>query len=121
VADATRAEPLLGLTSDLAAERRRARSRPRRPRGSRSVLEIVWANTFTVFNLVLGGLLAVTLVFGDPRDALFGGVIVANTLIGIVQELRAKRTLDRLALLVAPRARTWRDGEQVALPVDDLV
>ena len=52
-----------------------------------------------------------TLALGNYRDALFGGVIVANTLIGIVQEVRAKRVLDRLALLVAPRARVWRDGE----------
>jgi cation-transporting ATPase E len=122
VAEATTAPAPIGLSSEEARARLRARpERPRRPRGSRSVTEIIWSNTFTVFNLVLGSLLAVTLAFGDPRDALFGGVIIANTLIGIIQELRAKRTLDRLALLVAPRARTWRDGEQVPLPVSDLV
>ena len=46
---------------------------------------------------------------------------MANTLIGIVQEIRAKRVLDRLALLVAPRARVWRDGDPVELPVDGIV
>lgn len=62
-----------------------------------------------------------TLALGDPRDALFGGVIVANTLIGIVQEVRAKRVLDRLALLVAPRARVHRGEGVVDLPVEEVV
>ena len=62
-----------------------------------------------MFNLILGALLALILALGSWRDGLFGGVIIANTLIGIIQEVRAKRTLDRLALLVAPRARVWRD------------
>ncbi len=69
---------------------------------------------------MLGALLVLTLTLGDPKDALFGGVIVANTLIGIVQEVRAKRVLDRLALLVAPRARVWRDGALSELPVDEI-
>jgi cation-transporting P-type ATPase E len=113
--------PPLGLTSEEA--RRRLESAPRRPppRGSRSYRDIVWSNTFTVFNLILGTLLALVLIFGDPRDALFGGVIVANTAIGIVQEVRAKRTLDRLSLLAAPKARAWRDGEIAELPVDRVV
>jgi cation-transporting P-type ATPase E len=93
----------------------------RRPTTSRSYPDIVASNTFTVFNLILGVLLAVTLAFGDYQDALFGFVIVANTLIGVVQEVRAKRVLDRLALLVAPRARVFRDGEEVLCSVDSLV
>ncbi|MGD9572771.1 MAG: HAD-IC family P-type ATPase [Thermoleophilia bacterium] len=80
-------------------------TRRRRAAGSRSYAEIVWENTFTLFNLVLGALLVLTLTLGDPKDALFGGVIIANSLIGIVQEIRAKRVLDRLSLLVAPKAR----------------
>lgn len=110
-----------GLTSDEAARRRAAAPPRRRPKTSRSYAEILATNTFTVFNLILGALLAVTLAFGEYQDALFGGVIVANTLIGIVQEVRAKRVLDRLALLVAPRARVWRDGEIALLPVDAIV
>ena len=62
-----------------------------------------------------------TLALGEPQDGLFGGVIVANTLIGIVQEVRAKRVLDRLALLVAPRARVWRDGALTELAVEAVV
>lgn len=111
----------LGLTAQEAAERLADAPRPPRRRGSRSYADIVWWNTFTVFNLILGTLLVITLVFGDPRDGLFGGVIVANTLIGIIQEVRAKRVLDRLSLLAAPHAHVWRDGELVDLPVDRVV
>ena len=63
---------------------------------TRTVAQIVRANVFTRFNALLGGMLAVILVVGPLQDALFGFVLVANALIGIVQELRAKRTLDRL-------------------------
>src|SRR5581483_3848894 len=88
---------------------------------SRTVKEIVRANVFTRFNALLGGLLVVILIVGPIQDALFGGVLIANTLIGILQELRAKRTLDRLAVLTAPRARAWRQGEVRELPVSDVV
>ncbi len=97
-----------------------ARRRTSRRRGSRSYADIVWSNTFTVFNLILGGLLALILALGSWRDGLFGGVIVANTLIGIVQEIRAKRTLDRLALLVAPRARVVRGDAVVEIGVEEV-
>ena len=89
---------------------------------SRSTADIVRANVVTRFNILLGVLLVVTLVvLREPRDALFGIVLVANALIGIVQELRAKRTLDRLELLTAPRARALRGGQLVDLPIDEIV
>src|ERR1039458_9760236 len=77
---------------------------------SRSVGEILRANILTRFNFILGVLLAVILAAGEPQDALFGIVLVTNALIGIAQELRAKRTLDRLAGLRAPPGRVIRDG-----------
>ncbi|HJZ62123.1 MAG TPA: HAD-IC family P-type ATPase [Miltoncostaeaceae bacterium] len=112
---------VLGLTEEEA--RRRLEEEPPKPpaRGSRSVWDIVWSNTATVFNLILGGLLVLILAVGSWKDGLFGFVIIANTAIGIVQELRAKRTLDRLALLVQPRARVWRDGVIRELPPEELV
>ncbi|HVN51694.1 MAG TPA: HAD-IC family P-type ATPase, partial [Acidimicrobiales bacterium] len=58
---------------------------------------------------------------GELKDSLFGIVLVLNTLIGVVQELRAKRTLDRLALLNAPLARVRRDGDEADVPVSELV
>ncbi|HAX82576.1 MAG TPA: magnesium-transporting ATPase [Actinobacteria bacterium] len=88
---------------------------------SRTVAEIVHANVFTLFNLLLGGLLAVIIVVAPPQDALFGGVLVANALIGITQELRAKRTLDRLALLSAPRTTVIREGRHRDIPIDQVV
>lgn len=77
-------------------------------RTSRTLADIVRANVFTRFNAILGALLAVILVVGPLQDALFGIVLVANTVMGIVQEVRAKRTLDRLALLSTPRMATGR-------------
>ena len=95
--------PPAGLTSSEVAERRSAGlTNEAGERTSRSVSEILRANILTRFNLILGVLLAVILVVGQPQDALFGIVLVANALIGIGQELRAKRTLDRLAVLSAP-------------------
>src|SRR5260370_9353550 len=99
-----------GLTSAQVADRRSGGlTNAGGERTSRSVAEILRANILTRFNFILGALLAVILAAGQPQDALFGIVLVTNALIGIAQELRAKRTLDRLAGLSAPRARVLRD------------
>ena len=110
-----------GLTQ-LDAERRLA-ARPATPQQtSRSYSSIVVANVFTVFNLILLVFGVVTLAFGEPQDALFLAILVANSVIGIAQEVRAKWTLDRLAALVAPTATVLRDGKprrvRVALVVE---
>jgi cation-transporting P-type ATPase E len=88
---------------------------------TRTIGQIVRANVLTRFNLLLGSLLAVILVVGPLQDALFGLVIVANTVVGIVQEVRAKRTLDRLEVVNAPRARVVRDGRVTELAVGQVV
>jgi cation-transporting ATPase E len=88
---------------------------------TRTVAEIVRANVLTRFNLLLGSLLVVILWVGPLQDALFGLVLVANTLVGIVQEVRAKRTLDRLALISAPAARVVRDGRTREVGVGEVV
>jgi cation-transporting ATPase E len=88
---------------------------------TRTVAQIVRANVFTRFNALLGAMLVLILIVGPVQDALFGVVLVANALIGIVQELRAKRTLDRLTLLTAPKASIVRDGEVVERPPSDVV
>ncbi|WP_258069088.1 cation-translocating P-type ATPase [Arthrobacter sp. N199823] len=88
---------------------------------SRSIWAIVRANVFTLFNTVLGCCLVLVLVVGDPRDALFGFIVVANAAIGVVQEYRAKRTLDKLAVLHAPRARVLRDGVESDIAVAEVV
>lgn len=111
-----------GLTSAEVAERRaRGLGNDVAEPVSRSLAEILRANIFTRFNLILGAMLAVILTLGEPQDGLFGVVLVANALIGIGQELRAKRTLDRLAVLSAPKVRVVRDGRPDEIPVADLV
>jgi magnesium-transporting ATPase (P-type) len=90
-------------------------------RGSRSTGDILRANLLTPFNAVLGALLVAVLVIGSPQDALFGLVIVANTGIGVIQELRAKRTLDRLSILVQARATVIRDGRPRSIAADEIV
>jgi cation-transporting ATPase E len=114
--------PPAGLSTAQVAERRsRGLTNAGGENTSRSVTDILRANILTRFNLILGVLLAVILAVGQPQDALFGIVLVANALIGIAQELRAKRTLDRLAVLSAPRVRVTRDGASREVAVDELV
>ncbi|MGH9134866.1 MAG: HAD-IC family P-type ATPase [Ilumatobacteraceae bacterium] len=88
---------------------------------SRTTRQIIRANVFTRFNALIGSLFAVVVACGAYRDSLFGGVVVANTLIGVVQELRAKRTLDRLVIVNAPKVNAVRDGAITPLAVPELV
>lgn len=88
---------------------------------SRSFLSILRANTLTLFNAVVGGSFLLLLVLGQWKDALFGFAVIANMLIGIVQELSAKRTLDRIAILNQPRARVLRDSTEVEVDIADVV
>jgi cation-transporting P-type ATPase E len=88
---------------------------------SRTVREIVRANVLTRFNALLGSLLVVILIVGPIQDALFGFVLIANAAVGIGQELRAKRTLDRLAVLTSPHARVVRDGTVREVGASELV
>src|SRR5689334_8573257 len=107
-----------GLTS-AEAERRLARLGPPEPPSSRSVASIVAGNVLTLFNAILGAFFVLMLALGLFADALFGLVAVINSAIGIRQELKAKETLDQLALLVAPRASAIRDGRPVELRADE--
>ena len=88
---------------------------------SRTVGEILKANFFTRFNFLLGSLWVVIIFVSPAQDALFGIVAVLNTAIGIVQELRAKWTLDRLVLITAPKARVIRSGKVVEVTMDKIV
>ncbi|MGI9052883.1 MAG: HAD-IC family P-type ATPase [Ilumatobacteraceae bacterium] len=87
----------------------------------RSTAQIIWANVFTLFNLIVGVLFVVMLFVGPIQDALFGLVAIANTLIGTVQELRAKRSLEQLALIGRPKVGARRDGRVVELQPDEVV
>jgi cation-transporting P-type ATPase E len=114
--------PDTGLTAAEVADRvARGLTNVSGERTSRTFREIVRANVFTRFNAILGTMLALILVFGSPADGLFGFVLIANSLIGIVQEYRAKKKLDQLAVLSAPRARAVRDGSVQEMAVEAIV
>jgi len=108
--------------SDAEAQRRLAERGPaRKPAASRSYASIVRHNVFTLPNTVLGVLGIVTVALGEAADAIFLGIVVANALIGSVQEIRAKRALEQLAALVKPTAQVVRDGRARELDVAQVV
>ncbi|MBB1253682.1 HAD-IC family P-type ATPase [Streptomyces alkaliterrae] len=116
------ARPATGLTSAQVAERvARGQVNDVPVRSSRSTVDIIRANVLTRFNAIIGVLFAIILVVGPIQDGLFGFVIIANTGIGIVQELRAKRTLDNLAVIGEARPSVRRDGRSVQVPTDQIV
>jgi cation-transporting ATPase E len=120
--DDTFVTPPTGLSAaEVASRIQRGLVNDTGERTSRSFTEIVRANVFTRFNALLGAMFVIILIVGHVQDALFGVVLVTNALIGIVQEVRAKRTLDRLAVLSAPKARVVRDGEIIEIPVEQVV
>ena len=113
---------LSGLTTAEVAERiadGRVNDVPDAP--VRTTSEIFRANALTPINAIMGALFALILVAGFPGDALFAGVIVSNSIIGTVQELRARRTLTDLAVLSAPGARVVRDGTATDIDVSGVV
>ncbi|GAB2471347.1 HAD family hydrolase [Jatrophihabitans fulvus] len=119
---ATFVTPETGLTEAQVAERVAAGRVNRADADTgRTVPQILRANIVTPFNGLLATLFVIILATGRIQNALFGFVIVANTAIGVFQEIRAKRTLDRLAVLNAPRARVVRDGALSEIAVEDVV
>lgn len=91
------------------------------PVSSRTTSSILRANLLTRFNAIVTALTVTVLVVGEPIDALFGLVMVLNALIAIVQELRAKRSLDRLSVLLVPVCQVRRAGATVAVAPGELV
>ncbi|MEQ4521102.1 HAD-IC family P-type ATPase [Pseudarthrobacter sp. B907] len=88
---------------------------------SRSLWQIFRANVLTLFNAIVGTSFLVLLLLGRWQDALFGLAAAGNAVIGVVQEFRAKRSLDRLAVLDAPRARVLRDGQILEIATAEVV
>ncbi|MFG2501744.1 HAD-IC family P-type ATPase [Streptomyces sp. NPDC048441] len=90
-------------------------------RSSRSTNEIVRANVFTRFNAIIGVLWLIMLFVAPIQDSLFGYVIIANTGIGIIQELRAKKTLDGLAVIGEAKPTVRRDGRAAEISTSEIV
>jgi P-type E1-E2 ATPase len=109
-----------GLSSATAAKRLRELGPPSET-SSRSVSSIVAGNVFTLFNAIIGGFFVLILSLGLFADAVFGLIAILNSYIGIRQELKAKRTLDELAVLVAPHAKVLRDGAVQSLLAEEVV
>ena len=114
--------PETGLSSAQAQDRMDAGwgNLPIDPPG-KTVGQIIKSNVFTYFNMLFFLLAAFVLVFGTWQNAMFLGVVFANIAIGIVQELRSKRTLDKLTLLTAPHGAVIRDGRQRKIPTSEMV
>jgi cation-transporting ATPase E len=109
-----------GLSSATAAKRLRELGPPPE-NSSRSTSSIVAGNVFTLFNAIIGAFFVLDLGLGLYADSIFGLIAVINSYIGIRQELKAKRTLDELAVLVAPHAKVVRDGATASLLAEEIV
>lgn len=88
---------------------------------SKTEKEIIISNICTYFNLIFLVIAVLLIIVGSYRDLTFLPIIIANTLIGIVQQLHSKKTLDQLSVLNTPKARVVRDGKEVELSIEDLV
>ena len=117
-----------GLTAAEVAQRRReGRVNELPPTSGRSVWDIIRANVFTRINAILAVLLAIVLWTGSWINGAFGLLIIANSIVGVVQELRAKRTLDKLSIVGRARPMVIRDGAPPAevdredIVADDLI
>lgn len=111
-----------GLSKQDVAERQAdGRGNAVKTSSSRSIVDIIRANVFTLFNGIILGAMVLVLLTGSWKDAVFGVVIIVNTGIGIVTELKSKRTLDKLSILVASDYLVHRDGADMEVPHDDIV
>ena len=120
---ALRPDNLSGLTSDEVTDRvRRGLTNKFQPRSSRTYREILFDNLINVFNVTLFVLLLIMLSLGESVDTIFSGsTVVLNIVIGLFQEIRAKRTLDQLAALAAGTVRVKREDKYFDLPLDQIV
>ena len=116
------ADETRGLSAEEAEQRRAAGyvNTPVEP-PSKTVGQIVLTNVFTYFNIVFFILAACIIFVRSWNNLMFMGVIIVNTAIGIIQELRSKRTLDRLSLLNAPKGTVMRGGQRMELDTAELV
>lgn len=122
VDDPERTTDLSGLSDDEVAQRVAAGHTNDVPtRAARSVSEIIRANVFTRINAILGTLFLIVLATGSVINGLFGLLIVANSAIGIIQELRAKQTLDRLAIVGQAKPLVRRQSGTQERPAGEVV
>jgi cation-transporting P-type ATPase E len=116
-------DPLIGLVAaDVEERRQQGRHNQAPPGTSRTYSRIFYDNLFTLIHMILLTIATILIVLGFFGDALVtAGLVVANVSVGVFQEARAKRKLDRVALLLRPEARVVRDGEEVIIAPDEIV
>ena len=113
---------LTGLTAAEVIERREnGLSNVSSQKAGKSVKEIVISNTFTYFNFIFLIITVLLCIVGSFRNLTFLPIVIGNTLVGIVQEIRAKKTIDKMNLLNAPHAVAVRDGQRIKLRSEELV
>lgn len=118
----TRGVPILGLTSDEVRERvEKGLTNHADISTQKTVGQIIKSNLLTYFNLIFFILTVLLCIVGSFRNLTFLPVIIGNTVIGIFQELRAKKTLDKMSMLNAPHSIVVRDGEQKQIQSEELV
>ena len=88
---------------------------------TRSYKQIVRENVLTFFNFLNLALMIMVLLVGSYKNSMFMGIIVINTVIGIIQEVRAKKTLDKLAILIESKAVVLREGKKWSISTEKLV
>lgn len=111
-----------GLSEEQVLERKRAgKTNISIDNSSKTKADIVKENVCTYFNLIFAVLTVLTIIAGSFRDLTFLIVIVANTLIGIIQEIRAKKIVDNLNMLNVPQVTVIRDGKKQTVKPDELV
>lgn len=116
------ASPGLGLNQKQVEERMAAHANNCKVKTStRSISDIIKSNIFTYFNLLFTILAVLLSIVGAWSDMIFLPIIIANTCIGIVQEIHSKKVLDRLAILNAPKTKAVRDGKLTELASEELV
>lgn len=118
----TRGVPIIGLTSEEVRERiDNGQTNHTDISTQKTVGQIVKSNLLTYFNLIFLILTVLLCIVGSFRNLTFLPVIIGNTVIGIFQELRAKKTLDKMSMLNAPHSIVVRDGEQQQIQSEELV
>ena len=110
-------DPKQGLTTEEARKREKNKIKDE---SSRSYKAIFLQNTFTFFNIVNFALAALVFMTGSYRNMLFLGVVLSNMVIGIVQEVRSKQVLDKLALIHQELACVIRDGREQKIAMEDI-
>jgi len=116
------ADPGIGLSAEQVKERFACHADNYKVESSTmSVSDIVKSNVFTYFNLVFAIIAVLLSIVGAWRDMLFLPIIVANTCIGIIQEIHSKKVLDKLSILNAPQSVVIRDGKKAKISADKLV